>query len=230
MFVKKAGFYGLILLLTLVLTAPMLSAAPGKRGDKHRTDKYYKRHGYVLDHRHRHDHYYPRRGVKVKVLPRDYRTISYRNSRYYFSSGVWYRSSGSRFIVTLPPIGLVVPFLPHAYTTIWVGSIPYYYAAGTYYSWVPRHRAYRVVGPPPEAEVVEDPEVPNKLFVYPKQGQSEQQQASDRYQCHNWARGQTGFDPTQPGGGVEAEQNTARRSEYNRAMKACLEARGYSVQ
>ncbi len=44
------------------------------------------------------------------------------------------------------------------------------------------------------------------------------------------ATGQTGFDPTQPGGGVAPDQNGARRQQYQRAMTACLEARGYSVQ
>lgn len=230
---KKAVFYPLLLLVVVVLTAGPLSAAPPpykKKPNVRYSPKDYKRHGYVLDHRHRHDRYYPKRGAVVRKLPPKHRVVKHRHTRYYFSGGVWFRPSGSRFIVSLPPVGLVVPFLPHAYTTIWVGGSPYYYAAGTYYSWAPRYRAYRVVRQPVEAEVVEEPEVPDKLFVYPSQGQTEQQQAADRYECHNWARGQTSFDPTQPGGGVDAAQNTAKRSEYNRAMKACLEARGYSVQ
>lgn len=33
-------------------------------------------------------------------------------------------------------------------------------------------------------------------FVYPKAGQSEQQQSKDRYECHQWAVQQTGFDPS----------------------------------
>ncbi|MCW8891966.1 MAG: DUF6515 family protein [Deltaproteobacteria bacterium] len=245
MLMKKTGLCCLLVILVFLISMGSLLAASGKkydgrgydddgkRGSYGRvkiSDNEYKRRGYVLDRRHRHDHYYPRQGAQAKVLPRGYKVVPYRNSRYYFYGGVWYRPSGSRFIVTLPPVGMVVPFLPHAYTTIWVAGFPYYYAAGTYYSWVPESRAYRVVSPPPQAEVVLDPELPDKLFVYPKQGQSEQQQATDRYECHNWARQQTDFDPTQPGGGVDADQNTSKRAEYNRAMKACLEARGYSVQ
>ncbi len=34
------------------------------------------------------------------------------------------------------------------------------------------------------------------LFVYPSQGQSQEQQSRDRYECHIWAVQQTGFDPT----------------------------------
>jgi hypothetical protein len=33
--------------------------------------------------------------------------------------------------------------------------------------------------------------------VYPAKGQSAQQQDKDKYQCFEWARAQTGFDPTQ---------------------------------
>ena len=37
-----------------------------------------------------------------------------------------------------------------------------------------------------------------QLYVYPTQGQSQDQLNQDRYQCHTWAVQQTGFDPTQP--------------------------------
>lgn len=33
------------------------------------------------------------------------------------------------------------------------------------------------------------------FFVFPNQGQSQQQMASDKTECQNWARQQTGFDP-----------------------------------
>lgn len=33
-------------------------------------------------------------------------------------------------------------------------------------------------------------------FAYPNGGQSQEQQASDRFQCQQWAVSQTGFDPT----------------------------------
>jgi hypothetical protein len=182
------------------------------------------------DDRWHHNRYYPPRGDAVKILPRDHRVVPYRGTRYYFHGGVWYRPSGTRFVVVVPPVGLIVPFLPPFYTTLWVGGLPYYYAAGVYYVWQPEQRAYVVTDPPPESEVTEQPAAPDELFVYPKQGQSEQQQATDRYQCHRWSADQTGFDPTQPGGKVPEGQYTAKRSDYQRAMKACLEARGYSVQ
>jgi hypothetical protein len=38
----------------------------------------------------------------------------------------------------------------------------------------------------------------NAPVIYPAKGQSAKQQHQDRYECHTWARGQSGFDPTQP--------------------------------
>jgi len=125
---------------------------------------------------------------------------------------------------------MTLSLLPPYYTTIWVNGIPYYYADDVYYRWLPDQRTYIVSSPPPANEVVEDANIPKNLYVYPKQGQSAQQQDTDRYECYRWAVQQTGFDPTQPGGNVSANQNTSKREEYQRAMKACLEGRGYSVQ
>lgn len=186
--------------------------------------------GYVLDNRYHHDRYYPPRNHVVPVLPPRYHVVPYRGSKYYYHGGVWYRPSGTRFVVVLPPVGLFVPFLPPFYTTIWVGGVPYYYADGVYYAWRPEDRTYVVTEPPPESEVNEQPATPDQLFIYPQKGQSEQQQATDRYQCHSWSVDQTGFDPTKTGGNVSEAQYPDKRSDYQRAMKACLEARGYSVQ
>jgi len=38
----------------------------------------------------------------------------------------------------------------------------------------------------------------DSLYIYPKNGQSDEQQKKDRYECHMWAVQQTGFDPTAP--------------------------------
>jgi hypothetical protein len=203
---------------------------PYRKGERLNDARYYRDRGYVLDPRHRHNHYYPPRGHVIKVLPRSHYVVPYRSQKYYFHHGVWYRPSGTRFVVVLPPIGLFVPVLPPVYTTLWVGGVPYYYADGVYYTWRPQERVYVVSEPPPESAIIEPPEEADELFVYPKQGQSEQRQATDRYQCHKWSGDQTGFDPTLPAGNVPEGQYENKRADYQRAMKACLEARGYSVQ
>ena len=43
-----------------------------------------------------------------------------------------------------------------------------------------------------------------EAVIYPAHGQSAQQQDMDRYQCHDWARGQSGFDPTRAAAPVPA--------------------------
>lgn len=185
---------------------------------------------FVLDSRYNHNRHYPRPGFIVDVLPNDARLVMHRRDRYYFRGGVWYRPARRGFAVVRPPIGLFVPFLPPFYTTIWAGTVPYYYADGVYYRWQAGDRVYVVSDPPPEQEVVAQEALPQDLFVYPKGEQSKEQQATDRYECHRWAVGETGYDPTQPGGNVPEAQHNAKEIEYQRALKACLEARNYSVQ
>jgi hypothetical protein len=180
------------------------------------------------DTRYRHNRYYPARGHYVSSLPRSYHTVYHRRSPYYFSGGVWYRPFGRHFTVIAPPIGLIVPILPPFYTTLWLGGIPYYYANETYYTYY-RDGGY-IVTDPPKAEISETAPDADWLYSYPSQGQSEQQQADDRYACHRWASGQTGYDPTQPLGGVAASETAQTRSDYQRALGACLEGRGYSVK
>jgi hypothetical protein len=65
------------------------------------------------------------------------------------------------------------------------------------------------------------------IMAYPRNGQSEQQQSTDKFQCHTWAKGQAGFDPTSQ---ASANASASARSAYGRAMSACLDARGYTVR
>jgi OmpA family protein len=37
-----------------------------------------------------------------------------------------------------------------------------------------------------------------EVFVYPKQGQNQEKFEKDQFECHNWAKQQTGVDPSQP--------------------------------
>lgn len=179
------------------------------------------------DQRYLHNRSYPSRGQYVRALPRDHRVVVHGSTRFYFHGGVWYRPSGTRFIIAAPPIGLFVPFLPPYYATIWLGGIPYYYANDVYYA----HRGdgYVVVEPPKE-EVSQAPPPADKMFIYPRLDQSEQQQADDRFACHRWAAEQTGFDPTQPPDSTPESIKSEKRADYQRAMAACLDGRGYTVR
>jgi uncharacterized protein DUF6515 len=209
------------------------------RGNDHRDVRHDGgRPGYVYDNRYGHNHYYPPRGYAVGVLPRGYVTLNYRGSPYYYNSGIWYRRGGAGFVVVRPAVGLFVPVLPSFYTRLWWGGVPYYYADDVYYRYY-GGRGYQVVDAPngdPERTESSAGAAPAPassqadLFIYPKNGQSEEQQSKDRYECHSWASSQSGFDPTQPLGGVDESQASAKRADYQRAQTACLEARGYSVK
>ena len=186
--------------------------------------------GQVLDSRYNHGRYYPAFGSHVGMLPGGYRPFFFHGSPFYFWGGIWYAPGAGGYVVVRPPFGLVLTVLPPYYSTVWVGGLPYYYANNVYYSWDPAQNGYEVVAPPPGADQPADAPPPaaaqGDLIIYPKNGQTTDQQAADRYECHSWAKGQTGFDPTQPGGGPGGDQN---RGNYNRAMSACLQARGYQV-
>ncbi len=158
------------------------------------------------------------------------------------------------------PIGVVVPILPPFYTTLWVGSAPYYYANNVYYTPCPQgyvvvqeppskvvveqqptsataQQSNNVVElgpsntnvqPAPSTNAVQEPE--GQLFIYPSKGQSQAQQAKDRNTCHSWAVSQTGYDPVLQTSNAAGSQTTEKLADYQRALGACLEGRGYTVK
>lgn len=186
-------------------------------------------HGYY-DSRWQHYRHYPSYGRSYPRLPPGVVVVKHRHERYWYGGGAWYRPYGPRYVVVAPPVGVFVSLLPPFYTTVWFGGIPYYYANDAYYVWRAQQRAYEVVEPPPAPSVSTVSPAAEDIFVYPGAGQGPEQTASDRYECHRWASGETGFDPTRPEGGVPAEQTRSLREAYHRAMTACLEGRGYSVR
>jgi hypothetical protein len=238
--IYKTNMYFTLGLMLALLSGVMLSGSVWAAAKPDRPDRRVSRQQPVaaqLDHRrdvrqfkdsrYHHDRSYPARGQIIGSLPRDHRVVVHGGARYYFSGGAWYRPQGSRFAVVMPPIGLFVPFLPPYYATIWLRGVPYYYANEVYYA--NRGNGYVVVEPPKE-EVSQAPPPADQMFIYPRQGQSEQQQADDRYACHRWAVDQTGFDPTQPPGGSSEPWKIEKRADYQRAMSACLDGRGYTVK
>jgi hypothetical protein len=152
--------------------------------------------------------------------------------------------------------GWAYPFylgvLPALYATYWWGGVPYYYVNNVYYTYNTADNGYVATDPPPvagdysddvnaAAAAVPDAAAQNAtppdvapaggagagLIAYPRNGQSDQQQSQDKFECHNWAKGQTGFDPTSQS---SSGASPGTRSAYGRAMAACLDARGYTVR
>jgi len=87
-----------------------------------------------------------------------------------------------------------------------------------------------VIQEQPPVYVQPAPSSTERIFVYPRQGQSEELQAKDRYECHSWAVSQTHYDPTQPTSGMSEAQLNQMRADYQRAQGACLDGRGYTMK
>jgi hypothetical protein len=138
--------------------------------------------------------------------------------------GSWYWWGG------VYPIGLYFAALPLYYQTFWWGGMPYYYADYTFYRWNDGVRQYEVVEPPAEASDGAPPAAASEPYVYPRQGQSDEQLKQDRFQCYRWAADQTGFDPTRANGGASEHDAPTQAGAYRRAEGACLEGRGYTVR
>jgi hypothetical protein len=155
----------------------------------------------------------------------------------YWGGGYWHGGWWPRCWYG-PGFAWFLPVLPLAYATYWWGGIPYYYANDVYYTWNPGYGGYVATDPPPVADssgggegaaaAPGDAGAPNpgpgpggptagQIFMYPKNGQSAEQQAVDRAECQKWAASQAG----------QVAQNG---SDYNRAMVACVEGRGYSAR
>jgi hypothetical protein len=163
----------------------------------------------------------------VNSLPYGHRHYDWNGSRYYNYGGSWYRPYGSSFLSIGVPYGLFVSSLPGYFNSFWYGSSRYYYADDTYYTYEPARRGYVVARSPYGDDRGDDDYNDARdedLFIYPARGQSEQQQADDRYECHRWAVKETGFDP------IDSDYDSVRRADYQRAITACLTGRGYSVK
>jgi hypothetical protein len=137
-----------------------------------------------------------------------------------------------------------LPVLPAIYATYYWNSIPYYYYDNVYYTYDPSADGYVVTTPPPALEndgnddgnegygpaasapqasgppsgAQQAPPSSDGLYAYPKNGQSQDQQTTDRRECGQWASSQAGAAATDHGS-----------MDYRRALTACLQGRGYSV-
>jgi hypothetical protein len=173
------------------------------------------------------------------VRPGGYARPGYygRGYGHYWAGGYWHGGYWPRAYYGWG-FPLFLAALPVAYATYYWGGIPYYYCNNVYYVWNPDQNGYVVTDPPPVAGAVADDStavaagddqgqaasaVGAEVYAYPQNGQTEEQQSNDKYECHTWARSQTGFDPT-------VSNSSGNPDDYHRAMIACLTARGYSAQ
>ncbi len=97
--------------------------------------------------------------------------------------------------------------------------LPYYYANDVYYTYNPSYDGYVATDPPPMSGIRRSADgadgvggaVPSgasatpllyaafQIFMYPKNGQSAEQQATDKAECQQWASQQAGQAAQNPG-------------------------------
>lgn len=212
-----------------------------------------------VDRRHGNDHVYPDRGAVIRDVPRSAAGVDYAGITYRFAGGVWYQRQGPAYLVVEPPIGVTVPQLPAFVTRFESGGKSYLYANDVFYRALPDSGGYEVVNdpadgvpdpsqtpldvppsrsasasPPPAqpampSEDVAVPADPTGLAISPRNGQSESQQAIDRYECYRYAVTQTSFDPLAPNGAAPPAEVVRNDRAYARAQAACLQGRGYDL-
>src|SRR5438552_9096777 len=102
---------------------------------------------------------------------------------------------------------------------------------------MPAFAQYLSTPPPDRSAPVPAPAQPpgavrsDSLTITAKNGQSDQQQWADRYECHKWAKDQSGFDPTlRPPSELSGAEVNSRRDQYRRGFTAFLEGRCYGVE
>ncbi len=78
-------------------------------------------------------------------------TVRHQGIGFRYYSGIWYRPSGTNWVISRPAYGARIRVLPVGYRKIVVGPRPYYYYYGTYY--VNNNNEYEVVEAPMGAEI-----------------------------------------------------------------------------
>ncbi len=154
-------------------------------------------------------------GVVVPVLPAYYTRVWVGPYPYYYANDVYYVRNPQGYVVVDPPVGTVAmappPGTPLAQDNVVTELGP---AQNGVQPTAP------VAGAVPPATTVA--QATTQLFIYPRQGQSADQQFRDRSECDAWAAGQTGRTPAPNGGAMDPD--------YQRAFGACLDGRGYTVK
>jgi hypothetical protein len=106
---------------------------------------------------------------------------------------------------------------------------PAYYYPPPAYSYPPPAYSYPPPGyvPPPLASVSprdenQNPPAGGRVFIYPRQGQTQEQQVKDSDECQIWTTNQSGYDPTKPlPAEIPQDQLGQSNGNFLRAMGAC---------
>jgi hypothetical protein len=160
-------------------------------------------------------------GLVVPALPAFATPVQSQGVVYYYADNTFYRQRPdlAGYEVVNDP-SEAMPLVPGA------AGLPMATPSGA-----PLVTAAATVGAVPAAQAAAAAAPRGSTFVvFPKNGQTPEEQARDHYACYQFAVSQTGFDPTHPPAGVPAAQSYAAQTTFQRAQAACYEGRGYSVR
>lgn len=142
-------------------------------------------------------------------------------SHYYWRGGYWRGSYWPRaYFYSGCPLFLAA--LPLWYATYWYADTPYYYVNNVYYVRSDDDDGYVLANPPPVADGDDTSVSSGEVYAYPRNGQSEREQADDKRECRDWAADHVD-DETDERAPVDSD-------DYRRAVIACLEGRGYTAK
>ena len=94
-------------------------------------------------------------------------SIGFGGGKYYYGSGLFYRTYQHQYVVVPPPAGVVVYSIPAQYNQVVIDGMIYYTYNGVYYTRVPQ--GYQVVQPPPvvvEAASVTTTSLPDEEQIF----------------------------------------------------------------
>jgi len=146
--------------------------------------------GQRLDSRYNHGRYYPPRGYRSALIAGRLSPLLSRRESLLFQRRHLVRTARTEFIVVSPPPGLVISTLP---PTPRFGSavFPTIMRTTCTTRGSPIKTLMPWVDPPDDADAPTPPPPPPDsaqadLIIYPKNGQTKEQQAADQFECYNW--------------------------------------------
>lgn len=185
--------------------------------------RHHDRHIAPIPHIPRVRHHY-RHGHRIATLPRTRVRIWLGGDPYFYYEGAFFRPEFGGYIVVGAPIGARVRHLPRGYVSFWLGPTRYFFVNATYYLYDDFDREYVVVEKPADGDDLVAAAAQEDLFVYPAEGQTEAQREQDRAACEDWAALESGH------AAARSNPGSPGRADYLRALGACLEGRGYTVE
>lgn len=165
-------------------------------------------------------------GLTVPLLANGYSSSWYGGSPYYYADDGYYVSYPQREYRVLSPSERVI-----TERYVYESPSPAPVVAAPPMSGAPTPSYVRESSPPStsastatSAQSKAPAQTSPQLYAYPKNGQTATQSTFDRIECERWGSGQTGYSPGQ------SVEDTNRSADYQRAVSACLEGRGYTVK